>query len=71
MADLEFDRRWREAEAIASVARRQVAPAARRLHRRMKLQQHTGYQFLEERGTTPHSDDAQLASKVVTNPDAD
>jgi hypothetical protein len=71
MADLEVDRRWGEAEAIASAAYRRVAPAARRVHRRMKLQQHTGYQFMEDRGATQHPGDTHLARKVVTTPDAD
>ena len=71
MSDPGFVERWSEAERLAQAAYRKVRPAARRLHRRMKLQQYTGYQFMGERGATPHHDDMHLAMKVVTTPDAD
>jgi len=64
------------AEADASVeelasAWPRLAPAARRLHRQMKLRQFSAYRFVESRAAVPNSRDAHLAVRTVMTPDAD
>jgi hypothetical protein len=52
MTDPGFEERWGKAERLAEAVYRKVRPAVRRLQRRMKMQQFTGYQLMRERSSS-------------------